>query len=168
MTDAEWSKIEGCRFWEYLPTEIKIIFGEVHQALLLQTDGEFFTSPNCLCQNNVFKSHPLLRHMDRQTFRNNVLGVAGLTTTECASANEKPLQGPLSDLRASNIYIGPFRIEKTSDPASHLLFHPGRRPPVILVLDTATICKLAILDLTEIMAYKPPSFRLIFLLERWV
>ena len=94
-----------------------------------------------------------MRHVERRTFRNDVLSVAGLTSADCVSASEKPLQGPLSDLRASNIYNGPFRICITSDPSLHLRFDPNKGRPTILVLGSDTICKLALLDLTGLMAY---------------
>ena len=110
----------------------------------------YFRSPK---GEHRFREHPLLRHILPPTFRGEVFRTAGIKIGEANS--NKGFNAPLSDLDATTIQKGKFRLALTTDPSLHLRFDESRNPPTILVPDSRTMCLLALLDLTGLMTYFP-------------
>ena len=139
------------KYLTILSVDIQQIMLEVRFLLLLDPNGHFSPcSIPRLPRDENFRTHPLLtRHIEPSTFRNDILRSAGIKPAEICP--EGTFRGSLSELQASNIYNGSFRILLTSDPARYLQFKQNTRQPTIFVLDSDTILKLAILDLTGLM-----------------
>ena len=96
---------------------------------------------------------PLVRRSHPHNIRQDILNSTGLKPKEINPRKRLELQGALSDIDARTLYNGPFRLALTDDPSHHLRFDESgsRHQPTILVLDSHTICILALLDLTGFM-----------------
>jgi len=95
--------------------------------------------------------HPLKRSAIPPTFRGDIFNSAGIKPGECNF--KEPAKANLSDLRASIIINGAFRIALTNDPSLHLRFNDDDQRPTLLLLDSRTILRVALLDLTGLMSY---------------
>jgi hypothetical protein len=150
-SDGSWSDETEKNFGDYLDVEVNMIFREVRNLLLLDPSSHlcpFFGSSK---GNQQLRNHPLLRHVVPSTFRGDLFSIAGVKPGEVTPI--KDAQEHLSDIDASFIRNGPFRLALTDDPARHLRFDEGGPQPTILVLDSKTISKLALLDLAGFMKY---------------
>ena len=61
--------------------------------------------------------------------------------TEEETRKREALQGPLDELKASNLLAGPFRIAVTKKPKEHLTFSGVHSHPVIRILDLEQVCE---------------------------
>jgi hypothetical protein len=146
---GSWTAETRKNYTDYLNLEVNMIFREVRNLLLLDPSSHlcpFFGSSK---GNQQLRDHPLLRHVVPPTFRGDVFSAAGVKPGEVKPI--KDAQEHLSDIDASFIRNGPFRLALTDDPARHLRFDEGGPQPTILVLDSKTISRLALLDLTGFM-----------------
>jgi hypothetical protein len=137
------------KFGDYLDLEVNMIFRELRNLLLLDPSSHLcpFFGPSR--GNQQLRDHPLLRHVVPSTFRGDLFSAAGVKPGELKPI--KDAQEHLSDIDASFIRNGPFRLALTANPARHLRFDEGGPQPTILVLDSKSISRLALLDLTGLM-----------------
>jgi hypothetical protein len=151
-----WDHTNWSRYWEYLKPQIRAIFEELRNLLLLDLDGllpQHFRPP-CRTNPQVIgsrKHQRLIRRVVSETLQGDIFTASGVDPGEVDVNLRSELRGSLSDINARDLYKGPFRIALTNDPSQHLRFVETRLQPTILVLDSQTICILAILDLTGFM-----------------
>lgn len=146
---ASWSDDARTNYRDYLNREVNLIFSEVRNLLLLD-------AKNYLCpvfgpsrRDKQLRCHTLLRQIIPSTFRGDLFNAAGVKPGEVKPV--KDVQEHLTDIDASFIHNGPFRLALTDDPSKHLGFDESGARPTILVLDSDTIIRLALLDLTGLM-----------------
>jgi hypothetical protein len=72
--------------------------------------------------------------------RESVLSEAGFTETEISDT--RVLQGPLDELKASNLHTGPFRVQLTTFPHEHLTFTRDQGQRSVRLLDIASIFRI--------------------------
>lgn len=137
------------------------IFREINNLLLLDPEGKFklFQSkrgnidlPYFRAWNGDqrFRKHALLRPALPRTFRGYVFSSAGIKPGEISTQTSS--MANLSDLRASVISNGAFKIMLTNDPSLHLRFDDNdEMHPTLFILDSRTVLMIAILDLTGLM-----------------
>jgi hypothetical protein len=143
-------------YQNYLSREIIEIYDRTRNLLLLDPVDCIapYFSHDPPRSNKDLRRLPLIRRGHPQNFQGALLNAAGLKPEEVRKS-EIPLglKGSLSDIDARTLYNGPFRLSLTNDPSLHLRFAVSdpRKQPSILVLDSRTMCNLALLDLTGFM-----------------
>jgi hypothetical protein len=133
----------------------------VRNILLLDPINQFAPCFNHgpKASNKDLRRLPLICRGHPQDLRQDILNSAGIKSGEINQERCLEFHGLLSDIDARTLYNGPFRLALTNDPSHHLRFDESgtRDQPTILVLDSRTICTLALLDLTGLMEYVYPS-----------
>ena len=144
-------------YWTELLHQINEIYHSARNILLLDPIGHFASCFNHgpLRNNKDLRHLPLILGGHPRDLRQDILTSAGIKSDELNSERPLKLHGSLSDIDARTIYNGPFRLALTDDPSRHLRFDDSgtRDQPTIFVLDSRTICTLALLDLTGLMEY---------------
>jgi hypothetical protein len=146
---SSWLDDARTNYRHYLNREVNLIFREVRNLLLLDPNSYLCPVFGPSRRDKQLRCHPLLRHVIPSTFRGDVFSVAGIKLGEAKPV--KNVQEHLSDIDASFIRNGPFRLTLTDDPSRHLGLDESGARPTILVLDSDTIIRLALLDLTGLM-----------------
>lgn len=141
------------------------IFLEIHNLVLLDPQGKLKLSepekgnidlPYFRAWNGEqrFRKHALLRPALPRTFRGHVFSSSGIKPGEISPQISSIAN--LSDLRASVISSGAFKIMLTNDPSLHLRFNDNdEMHPTLYILDSRTVLMVAILDLIGLMSYQP-------------
>lgn len=83
-------------------------------------------------------------HPNRAKF----LDIAGLIEFETRTKDD--LFGHLDELKASNLFAGPFNVKLTSDPWEHLTFSQSQKRSTVRILDINSIFRLYIPQRTGI------------------
>ena len=105
-------------------------------------------------QTSIALTHPLRSRgsMLPAIYRRDIYHSAGIKPGEL-DPKDTP-KANLSDIRASVLRTGSFKIALTSDPSLHLRFDDETRTtPTLLILDSRTVLMVALLDVTDLMAY---------------
>lgn len=161
MDQNTWDK-----YWVYLTEQINGISVLVRNLLLLdpakELEGCFYPCRSLQLRGSQLsgdkilgREHALIQRPRPETLLEQIYKSAGITVRE-AKVKSTNLQGSLSDINDRDLYNGPFRLAFTNDPSLHLRFDDTNRHkdhPTILVLDSATVCRLALLHVTGLMKY---------------
>src|SRR5579859_3985841 len=157
--DSDWNQYE-----QNILHHVCEIFREIYNLLLLDPQGKLKLSqaqkgnidlPYFRAWNGKqsFRNHALLRPAVRRNFRGYVFNSAGIKPGEISASHQMSSIANLSDLRASVISDGPFKIMLTNDPSLHLrLDDNDEMHPTLYILDSRTVLMIAILDLTGLMS----------------
>jgi hypothetical protein len=156
--DGNWGK-----YSINISDQVCIVFREVRKLLLLDPEKSLrFLDPNQTNQELLpyfrawngdqrLRQHALLRSALPRTFRGSIYGSAGIKPGELGTSGLSIAN--LSDLRASVIGNGAFKIALTNDPTLHLRFDDNdEMRPTLFILDSRTVLMLALLDLTGFMS----------------
>jgi hypothetical protein len=145
-----------------LQLKLTQLFLELRNLLLLDPRGDILVPcpdgiPRLLSPGNSNLDHwrryhhPLNRSTFPRGFPGDVHIAAGIFPREMDSMGSNVV---LSDLRASTLLNGrgPFKLKLTNDPFMHLQFEENEAVrPILYVLDTPTIFRLSMLDVTGIL-----------------
>lgn len=152
---ASWTTANWEGYWKDLSVQINTIWNETRNILLLDPRNNLVgcflprNPPLRSSKPSLSQGHSLIRRVLAETLRGDLYKSAGLKPAEINAQNIF-LPGSLSDINDRDLYTGPFSLALTNDPALHLRFHETK-VNTILVLDSRTVCMLAILDLTGLM-----------------
>jgi len=158
-------------YWGYLEPQIRLVYREMRNLFRLDPDrifdDHYFRGRRALDPSQTGKKevsklsadvdqtlpfrHPLIRQPFPDTFRGALLSAAGIKPSEINSLQKSDLSRPVSDINDRDLTSGPFRLAITDDPRRHLRFDDTNVDPTITILDTQTVCILALLDLTGMM-----------------
>ena len=149
-------------FEDEFVNKIHIIFDEVRNLLLLDPKGDIMlphlpnssplVSPGIVnLEQWRLRYHPLIPTFPTG-FAGDVYFSAGLDPSEL---NIRTSKVDLFNIRASTLLQGAFKIRLTDDPSMHLRFEEKDRHATLLILDSKTMLRLMLLDLTGLMRSMP-------------
>lgn len=152
MVQGFWSVNRWCEYSNCLSDQVEVIFRELKNLLLLDLHNVFGSYFRAWEGGHKFRGRrTLFPNLGPNSFSEALLRSAGIKQAEIIRDGEKPHSGPLHNLKASIIKTGPFDLALTNNPSCHLRFDEDKRQPTILLLDSDTISKLAILESTGLM-----------------